>query len=50
MLLLSCLFTVVLLILGYALKGDKGKNTVHARRDKPLTISQSQSINSFAPK
>lgn len=50
MLLLSCLFTVVLVILGYALKGDKGKNTVHARRDNPMQVSQAQSINTFASK
>ncbi len=50
MLLLSCLFLVVLFILGYALKGDKGKHTVHARRNKSMAVNQAQSINTFAPK
>ena len=48
MLLLSCLFLVVLFILGYALKGDKGKHTVHARRNKSMAVNQAQSINTFA--
>lgn len=32
MLFLSILFVAVLLILGFALSSDKGKNTIHARR------------------
>lgn len=50
MLLLSCLFMVVFLILGYALIGDKGRNTVHARRKKSMIMNQAQSINTFASK
>jgi hypothetical protein len=50
MLLLSLLFTIVLMIFGYALTSDKGKHTVHARRSKPMTAGQGQAINTFAPK
>lgn len=32
MLFLSILFVLVLFILGFALSSDKGKNTIHARR------------------
>ena len=32
MLFLSVLFVLVLFILGFALSSDKGKNTIHARR------------------
>lgn len=50
MLLLSLLFTIVLMIFGYALTSDKGKHTVHARRAKQMVPSQGQAINTFASK
>ncbi|MDC8832603.1 hypothetical protein [Alteromonas gilva] len=45
MLLLSCLFAIVALILAYSLKGDKGKHTVHARRAQTALANQSQSAD-----
>ncbi len=50
MLLLSLLFTIVLMIFGYALTSDKGKHTVHARRTKSMASSQGQVMNTFASK
>ncbi|MCW8091751.1 hypothetical protein [Alteromonas sp. ASW11-130] len=40
MLFITVLFLVVLLLLAYALSTDKGKNTVHARRNNPNIVTK----------
>ncbi len=47
MILLSCLFAIVLLILAYSMKGDKGKHTVHARRASMLPADQTTATDTF---
>ncbi|MEW9797195.1 hypothetical protein [Alteromonas sp. CYL-A6] len=39
MLFITVLFVIVLLLLAYSLSGDKGQNTVHARRQTQGTVA-----------
>lgn len=43
MLFLTVLFVIVVVLFAYALASDKGKNTIHARRNAPSPAPRSLS-------